>query len=179
LVHGLSAKNIEIRRQRSLALYKMLNNQKWKNVITTDEAWFYMSDCNGKRRIHYVSRDQKNPKVERAERRAAHSKRFMVWAGVSYNGKTSLHFIEPGAKVNRHYYIDNVLRKFLARDARRLYPNGNFVFHQDSAPSHTALDTRRFMEANMRFIPKEKWIPKSPDAASMDYFVWGYLKRLL
>jgi hypothetical protein len=31
----------------------------------------------------------------------------------------------------------------------------------------------------MKFIPKDKWIPKSPDAAPMDYFVWGYLKRLL
>jgi hypothetical protein len=35
------------------------------------------------------------------------------------------------------------------------------------------------MKENMRFIPKEKWIPKSPEAAPMDYLVWGYLNRFI
>jgi len=103
----------------------------------------------------------------------------MVWAGVSFNGKTSLHFVEPGAKINSKYYVNNVLKKFLARDARRLYPKGDFLFHQDSAPSHTSRITQEYMRSKMRFIPKEIWIPKSPDAAPMDYFVWGHLKRML
>ena len=71
------------------------------------------------------------------------------------------------------------MKKFLARDAPRLYPNGRYLFHQDSAPSHTSNATQEFMRSRMRFIPKEKWLPKSPDAAPMDYFVWGYLKSIL
>ena len=32
-------------------------------------------------------------------------KGFMVWDGVSSKGKTSLRFVEPGAKINSAYYI--------------------------------------------------------------------------
>lgn len=177
--HALNDKQIEKRRVRAMALYKSLNNGKWQKYITTDEAWFYLSNCNGKRGIQYVSRSEKNPKIEVNERKQLHSKGFMVWAGVSFNGKTRLHFIEPGAKINSRYYIDNVLKKFLIRDAKRLYPNNNFIFHHDSAPSHVSKLTQEFMHANMKFLEKDNWIPMSPDAAPMDYFVWGYLKRKL
>lgn len=182
LGHLLSPKNIENRRTRSWNLYRMLNNQKWRKIVTTDEAWFYVNNCNGKRRIHYVSRD--NSKLsniqEYYERKESNSKGFMVWAGISANGKTNLHFIEPGAKINSDYYINNVLKKFIVRDARRLYPNGDWILHQDSAPSHASKKTIQFLRSNnIKFITKEEWIPKSPDAAPMDYHVWGYLKRQL
>lgn len=50
--------------------------------------------------------------------------------------------------------------------------------HQDSAPYHTANDTIDcLIKENIDFITKEQWIPKSPDAASMDYFVWGWIKN--
>ena len=171
--------NIENRRVRSLPLYKKLNKAKWQKYVTSDEAWFYLANCNGKNRIHYVSRDKKQHSVEVNERREAHSKGFMVWSGVSYRGKTSLYFVEPGAKINSQYYINNILKKFLARDAKRLYPDGNFVFHQDSAPSHVSKTTTEFMNMNMSYIKKEEWLPKSPDAAPMDFCIWGYLKQKL
>jgi hypothetical protein len=62
LIHALSEKNIENRRRWSPDLYKTLNNQKYKKLVTTDETWFYMTNCNGKRRIQYVSHDQKHSK---------------------------------------------------------------------------------------------------------------------
>lgn len=178
-VHHLTCHNIESRRTRSLALYKRLANGRWKKYITTDEAWFYLSNGNGKRRIQYVSRDEHKPKVEVFQRHESHSKGVMVWAGISSRGKTSLHFIEPGAKINSTYYQEKVLKPFLKKDAKRLFPQGDFIFHQDSAPSHVSRSTVAFMTGKMEFIPKEEWLPKSPDAAPMDYFVWGYLKRWL
>ncbi len=148
-------------------------------MITIHESWFYLSKSNGKRRIQYISRDEKNPKLEVAFKRESNAKRFMVWAGVSFNGKTSLHFVEPRAEINSKYYINNVLKKFLARDARRLYTKGDFLFHQGSAPSHTSGITQEYMRSNVRFIQKKKWIHKSPDAAPINYFVWVYLKPML
>ena len=35
------------------------------------------------------------------------------------------------------------------------------------------------MDKNFNYLKKEEWLPKSPGAVPMDYFVWGYLKRLL
>jgi hypothetical protein len=57
-----------------------------------------MSNCDGKRRIQYVSRSKKNSKLEVFQRRESHAKGFMVWAGISFSGKTGLYFIEPGLK---------------------------------------------------------------------------------
>lgn len=78
-VHKLYPMNIEQRYKRSMALYMKLNNGKWQNYVTTDKAWFHMANCNGKRKIQYVSRDLKNPKLDCFERRENHSKGLMVW----------------------------------------------------------------------------------------------------
>ncbi|CAF4482595.1 unnamed protein product [Rotaria sp. Silwood2] len=86
---------------------------------------------------------------------------FMVWGGVSSQGKTAFRFVAPGTKVNSNYYINKILKPFLAQDVPRLFPKRRKVkwfFHQDSAP---------------------KWMPASPDAAPMDYSIWGYLKQQL
>ena len=178
-VHAISERNIETRKVRSLGFYKLLNKGKWKKIITTDEAWFRITKINGQRRIQYVKRTTKNPKLERFCRQESFAKGFMVWSGISYNGKTSLHFVRPNTKVNSQYYCETILKKFLARDARKLYPNGDFVFHQDSAPSHVSKWTQEWMNPRLRYIHHTKWIPNSPDAAPMDYFVWGYLKNKL
>ena len=68
----------------------------------------------------------------------------MVWAGVSFHGKTKLYFIKPGVKINSTYYINNVLKPFLAYDAKKLFSDGNYVFHQDSAPSHVSKKTQDY-----------------------------------
>lgn len=175
-VHKLSEGNIEKRRTRSWSLYKLLKCENWKKIITTDEAWFHLSDCNKETEIQYVHPSEKNSTLQPFQRGEAHSQGIMAWAGVSFSGKTTLRFIKPGAKINSQYYIEEVLKPFLKNDALRLYPGNDYIFHQDSAPSHTSKVTREFMDQNMNYISPEQWTPKSPDLAPMDYFVWGWMK---
>ena len=106
----------------------------------------------------------------------------MALAGVSYRGKTEIRFIDKGTKVNSKYYCEHVLKPFLDNDVPRLFPDDpeSMVFHQDSASSHTARETIQFLKNNnVNFIDKEEWMPKSPDAAPMDFGIWGILKRRL
>ena len=107
----------------------------------------------------------------------------MVWGGVSSKGKTTLRFVAPGTKVNSNYYITKVLKPFLARDVPHLFPKKHRIkwyFHQDSAPSHTSKVTIQFLnEKQINYIKPEEWMPSSPDAARMDYSIWGYLKQRL
>ena len=50
----------------------------------------------------------------------------------------------------------------------------------ESLSSHTARMTIQFLKKiNVNFIDKEKWLPKSPGAAPMDFGIWGILKRCL
>lgn len=46
---------------------------------------------------------------------------FMAWAGVSYREKNEIKIIERGTKVNITFYINNVLKLFLAKDVPRLF----------------------------------------------------------
>ena len=52
------------------------------------------------------------------------------------------------------------------------------VLHQDSAPGHVAKNTISYMkEHNINVIMPHEWLPKSPDAAPMDYSIWGVMKE--
>ncbi|CAM4758225.1 unnamed protein product [Rotaria magnacalcarata] len=105
------------RQQRSHRLCHQLANQRCKQFITTDESWFYLDGVQGKR--------------------------FMIRGDVSSHGKTTLCFVELGAKINTNYYINNILKPFLRRDAPRSFPENGRVkwfLHQDSAPSHTPVE---------------------------------------
>ncbi|CAF5152427.1 unnamed protein product, partial [Rotaria magnacalcarata] len=102
---------------------------------------------------------------------------FMVWAGISSYGKTSLRFVKPVVKINSDYYINNNLKPFLSRDVPRLFSNkkkNKLIFHHDSAPSHVSKKTIAFLNASkINYVKPEEWMPKSPDAAPMDYSIWG------
>ncbi|GBL85957.1 hypothetical protein AVEN_63258-1 [Araneus ventricosus] len=56
--HHLNERFVQIRRQRSWPLYKLLRKDRWRKFITTDEAWIYLSDTNAISKVHYLSLDQ-------------------------------------------------------------------------------------------------------------------------
>ena len=55
-------------------------------------------------------------------------------------------------------------------------------FQYDGAPPHNSLIVRNYLDTEFpgkwigRGGPKE-WPPRSPDLSSLDFFLWGYLKR--
>ncbi|KAH3897496.1 hypothetical protein DPMN_021684 [Dreissena polymorpha] len=54
------------------------------------------------------------------------------------------------------------------------------VFYQDSASRHTSKQTLQFIKKEkVNFIDRDEWVPKFPDAAPMDFGIWGILKRRL
>jgi hypothetical protein len=60
----------------------------------------------------------------------------------------------------------------------RLYPNSDYVFQQDGAPSHTSRLTQGHLaESTPDFINKDSWPPQSPDLNPLDYFVWNALSE--
>ncbi|KAF2885205.1 hypothetical protein ILUMI_20961 [Ignelater luminosus] len=135
-------------------MYMRLKNGGWKNVITSDEAWFYLRTCRGKREVQYISREQKRCDAAVFES-VAHPQGIMVWVDLTANGPTKPIVIEPKAKICSSYYVNKVLKPFL-RDTRRLYPSNDYIFHQDSAPAHRAKPTLLFLtEQKVSFIEPE------------------------
>jgi len=61
----------------------------------------------------------------------------MVSAGVCFEGKGRLHFIDEKAKVNTGHYINALLPKLL-EDCHDLM--GDNIFQQDGAPARSEVD---------------------------------------
>ncbi|GBO21958.1 hypothetical protein AVEN_239511-1 [Araneus ventricosus] len=56
--HHLNERSVQIRRQRSWPLQKLLRKDRWRKFITTDEAWIYLFDTSAKSKVQYLNRDQ-------------------------------------------------------------------------------------------------------------------------
>ena len=144
---------------------------------------FYLGASYWQRRVCYIRQGQPLEYITKYVKRDDFAPGFMVWAGVSARGKTSLVFIDRKVKVNSDTYIQKVLKPFVRNDLPRLFPGElreSMVFHQDSASSHTSKRTLQYLDdAGINYITPEEWMPKSPDAAPMDYSIWGILKRNL
>ena len=95
---------------------------------------------------------------------------------ICYHGVKELEFVEPGAKINANYYIEQVLKPMYAYDIPKLFgkQQGKMVFDHDSAPTHSTRATQKFHSKQRgKFISKEQWMGNSPDLASMDYAING------
>jgi len=86
-------------------------------------------------------------------------------------------FIDPQkTKVNQKIYVD-FLKTSLLPECRRLYPDNDYVFMQDSAPSHRAKATQNFLRDNTPdFINSQEWTPHLSDLNPLDYSVWDILQ---
>ena len=61
---------------------------------------------------------------------------------------------------------------------RRLYPENDWIFVQDSAPLHRSTSTQEFLgNGTPTFVPCDAWPPNSPDLNTLDYHVWVELRR--
>jgi len=86
----------------------------------------------------------------------------MVSVSVSALGTTSIHFIEPGVKINGQYYREDLLMQKLLPDIRQL--SDFYGFQQDSAPAHRARETIELLTVESpEFIPPTLWPPYTPD----------------
>ena len=101
----------------------------------------------------------------------------MVWAAISENRRSSLIFVKQGCKVNTKLYIEDILTPALA-EMKEHFQNDQFIFEQDSAPSHTSKKTQEWCQSYFpRFWSKEMWPPSSPDLNSMDFSVLSILEK--
>jgi len=161
---------------RCRALLRRLPVRKVKQVFFTDEKIFYLSPhvCSQNRKV-WTEGSKRNVEPERLlVPRAKFSAHVMVSAGVCYGGRGRLHFVADNVKVTAGYYTNELLPMLIA-DCNSA-TNGEFIFQQDGAPSHTARVAQEYLTTNCPdFIGKDQWPPNSPDLNPLDYHVWGVM----
>ena len=90
---------------------------------------------------------------------------MITWKGVSQpffiGGK--------GIKVNGASYMKH-LRDALIRPVEATYPNKDFIFVQDTAPSHHTNQVQK-QKLKFRFVKNTTWPPKLPDYSPLGYYL--------
>src|SRR5688572_73604 len=103
---------------------------------------------------------------------------MMVSVGVSSLGRTSIHFVEPGVKINRQYYRDVLLMEDLLPEIREF--SEFYVFQQDGAPVHRARETVALLtNETPDFILPTLWPPNSRDLNPVNYQIWGCKQEMV
>lgn len=176
----LTVANKQARFQRSRELLRQYPANIVNFIWFTDEKLFTVSTpSNTQNDRVYVSADVRKRDIP-AERllrtRPTFCKSLMVSVGVSALGRTEIHFVEPGVKINGQYYRDVLLLQCLLPNIRKL--TDYFIFQQDSAPAHRARDTIALLRSEAPdFIGPTLWPPNSPDLNPVDYKIWSVMQE--
>jgi hypothetical protein len=163
-----------------------LAGDKWKFVITLDEAWIYLDYCNGNTQICYYLRGQNPPQDWIKFCRDTFPNGFMIVGIITGRGVAPLIKVPSKTKINAIFYKEHVLKPLIEKILPTIYPNelDQVFVHHDKATSHTARVTQDYLkECNEKygisFIANEDIPVKAPDASPLDFYGFGYLKQKL
>ena len=109
--------------------------------------------------------------------RTKHPQSVMMLGVVGSDGqRMPPYFFKVGLKITGEVYrwvMAHVVKPWLDK----AYPNGNYIWQQDSAPGHMAKLTQDWCKKHLSdFIPKDLWPPSSPDLNPLDFAMWGYIE---
>ena len=84
---------------------------------------------------------------------------------------------ENGIKVSKENYCKH-LKKQLFDAIKKLVKQDDWIFVQDSVPSHRSNFVQDFLEKTLkrRFVKCLEWPQSLPDVNSLDYFFWDLVK---
>ena len=141
-----------------------------------DESWVYGYDVETK-----VQSSQWTSKTSPRPKKACQVRsKIKVLLEVFFDASGVVHhdYLPEGSTVNQTYYIEVLkrLRDAIRRKRPELWRSGDWFFHHDNAPAHSALRTREFLaKHSITVLPHP---PYSPDLAPCDFFLFPCSKDL-
>ncbi|UYV79811.1 hypothetical protein LAZ67_18000762 [Cordylochernes scorpioides] len=185
-VHKLTTFHMKNRATNARKLYEEhLAGSRSEYTATLDEAWMYVTYCNGIRKICYIKRGNQVPDNWVHQCSETFPKGFMVVGVMTGRGVLPLIKVPSKVKVNSEFYIECVLKPVIEQ-LKDLYPGemDKVFLHHDKASSHTSNKTQQFLQEmkdtlGLNFIRNSDIPVKSPDASPLDFYGFGMLKQRL
>ena len=174
----LDEKKCRTRMERCRSLLHERGAQFHRKVLFSDEKFFSIEQAHNVQNDRILAPNSSAAnKTGRIVTRTQKPAGVMIWAGVSFSGKTDLIFVEQGIKINAQNYVSDILQSVVMPWGQKTYPDQQWVFQQDSAPAHRAKLTQNFCKVNLPgFISSQERPPYSPDLNPLDYAIWGILE---
>ncbi|UYV67446.1 hypothetical protein LAZ67_5000627 [Cordylochernes scorpioides] len=185
-VHKLTPFHMKNRATNARKLYEEhLAGSRSEYTATLDEAWMYVTYCNGIRKICYIKRGNQVPDNWVHQCSETFPKGFMVVGVMTGRGVLPLIKVPSKVKVNSEFYIECVLKPVIEQ-LKDLYPGemDKVFLHHDKASFHTSNKTQQFLQEmkytlGLNFIRNSDIPVKSPDASPLDFYGFGMLKQRL
>nr|CAD2185991.1 unnamed protein product [Meloidogyne enterolobii] len=119
----------------------------------------------------------KSPLSDKLITHSQHPRSVMVWAGICASVKKPLIFVNLGVKVNKDYYLREILQRVLKPRFKSHFGRRVWIFQQDSAPAHKVKEVKDWCNVNFSgFISTQELPTYSPDLNPMYYSVWSILE---
>ena len=155
--HELTEANKKARLSCCRKLLRRYNNAMSNFIWFTDEKLFTIATPSNSQNDRVYAplgvnkRDVASCRLLRC--RPTFSQSLMVSVGVSALGRTDLHVVDAGVKINGQHYRDVLLTQNLLPDIRQY--SDYYTFQQDGAPAHRARDTVQLLTRETPdFIPR-------------------------
>ncbi|EFN73729.1 Transposable element Tcb2 transposase, partial [Camponotus floridanus] len=152
---GLAEENIQCRRpvlvpalkrgHREARLNFAIEHQNWdmhdwSRVLFTDESRFCLKVPDGRHRVYRRPGERFAPCTVKA-RENFYSGSIMVWAGISADAHTDLHFFERN--MDSYIYIEDIIIPYIV--PYKEFIGENFLLMQDNARPHVARVVTNFL----------------------------------
>jgi len=177
-VGGLTPAQIDKRLARCKSLLERYADEDVDFIVFCDEKFFTVEESFNSQNVRiYALRIEDVPPEMWLVERVQHPDKWMVFAAASKKGKFPLHFVEPGVSITAKYYTEEILKKVVIPEGKRIYGDDEWTFQQDSAPAHKAKKTQALCRRQIPdFIATKDWPPAGCDLNPLDYSLWGILE---
>ena len=171
LTDEMKAKKVK----RSKKILNYLRSHGSTIKIFSDKEIFTMDQVYNRRNDRAI--EESSDKVKGIYR-TKHPWQVMVLGVLASDGKKMPpYFFKDGEKIGMAEYY-RVLRYTILPWIKVNYPEGNYVWVQDGAPSHMSAKNQKFCKDNfVSFWTKDFWPPSSPDLNPLDFFWWSIVEK--
>ncbi len=135
--------------------------------VFSDEKWWVVDQARNSQNDRWLAEGPEDvPPINTTK----HPAGIMMLGVVTSDGKAMPPYWYPkGLGIGQKAYL-HVMKTVVKPWLDEQYPDGNYVWQQDSAPGHKAKTTQNWCSKHLAaFWPWSMWPPSSPDCSPLDY----------